>query len=298
MKQFFKYALPGLLLISIIVACEKEYESIEAIDDKNITAYIQANKLKVVEYQDSGIYYEVINPGSGNNVEYSDQLPLIFTIKSLDGKYSAMDTFSSSNRYFDYLGYFNPEGVRVGIKEVLKKKSGTIRMIIPSRTAFGRNGAGVIPGNASLDLTVRVLDKASIGAYDDFTIQKYLIANNLTGFSKTASGIYYKIADAGTGSPITIDSTIVAEYSGKFLNGVVFDKTTAGSGVTFDLNGDSNTNSQPIKGWQEAVQLVKQGGSIRMILPSSLGYGFSASQGIPAFSCLDFEVKITDVKQE
>ena len=85
MKQFFKYALPGLLLLSIVVACEKEYESIESIDDKAVTAYIQANKLNVVEYQNSGIYYEVTNPGSGADVEYSDQVPLIFTIKSLDG---------------------------------------------------------------------------------------------------------------------------------------------------------------------------------------------------------------------
>ncbi len=288
MKRFFKYALPGLFLISIIVACEKEYESIESIDDKNVTAYIQANKLNMTEYQDTGIYYEVIRPGTGKDVEYSDQVGVLLTIKSLDGTYTSLDTFSLGNRYYNYLGYFNPEGVRIGIKEVLKKKSGVLRMIIPSRLAFGRNGNGNIPGNASLDITASVIDKAKIGSYEDFTIQKYLTSNALTGFTKTASGLYYKIDAPGTGSPITADSTIKAEYEGKLLNGTVFDKTGTGSPATLRLN-------EVVKGWQEAIPLIKEGGTIRMVLPSSLGYGLEANNGIPAFSVLFFTVKVTEV---
>lgn len=290
MKQFFKYAVPGLLLLSIVAACEKEYESIESIDKKNVTAYIQANKLNLVEYQNSGIYYEILNPGSGADLEYSDQVPLLLTIKSIDGKYTSIDTLSSSNRYYNYLGYFSQEGVRVGIKEVLKKSSGTIRMIIPSRFAFGRNGSGNIPGNASLDLTVKVLNKSKIAAYDDASIQKYMNANSLSGFTKTKSGLYYKIDVAGTGSPITADSTIKAEYEGKLLNGTIFDKTSTGSSVTLAL-------SDVVKGWQEAIPLIKEGGTIRMILPSSLGYGLEGNSGIPPFSCLYFSVKVTEVMQ-
>lgn len=290
MNKFLKYTLPGLLLLSIIVACEKEYESIEVIDSRNVAAYIQKNNLNVTEYQDTGIYYEVVSPGTGEDLEYSDQVPMILSIRSLDGKYVAVDTFSSTSRYYNYLGYFTPEGVRVGVKEVLKKRMGTLRMIIPSRLAFGRNGAGNIPGNASLDITVRVLDKDKMDEYDDLSIQKYMQANNLTGFTKTSSGLYYKIAEPGTGSPITIDSTVVAEYNGKLLNGYVFDKTTTGNPATFSLSG-------VVKGWQEGIPLIKEGGSIQLILPSALGYGLAGSSPIPAFSCLDFTVKITEVKK-
>ena len=289
MRQFFKYALPGFLLLSIIMACEKEYETIDVIDDRNVTAYIQNNKLNVHEYEDTGIYYEVVSPGTGTEVEYSDRVPLIFTIRSLDGRYVATDTFSIVNRYYDFLGYFNPEAVRVGIKEVLKNRSGTLRMIIPSRLAFGRNGNGNIPGNASLDMVVRVLDTAKMAEYDDFTIKKYMDGNGLSGFTKTSSGLYYKIAEAGSGSPITIDSTVSAEYTGKLLNGVVFDKTIAGSAATLALSG-------VVKGWKETMPLLKQGGSLRMIVPSALSYGFEGSKGvIPQFSCLDFNAKLTDV---
>lgn len=291
MKQFFKYSVPGFLLLSIFVACKKEYDTIEVIDDKNLTSYIQQNKLNMTEYETTGIYYEVLTPGTGPDVEYSEQLPLIFTTRSLDGQFTSLDTFSNSNRYYNFLGYFTPEGIRIGIKEVLKKKSGSIRMLIPSRLAFGRNGVGDIPGNASLDITVSVLDKSKIAEYDDISIKKYMASNSLSGFTKTTSGLYYKIDQPGTGSPITVDSTIAAEYSGKLLNGKVFDQALAGSPVTFRL-------SEVIKGWQEAVPLIKQGGSIRMILPSSLGYGLSGSgQSIPAFSSLDFTVKVTDVIQ-
>lgn len=292
MKQFFKYTLPGFLLLSLIVACEKEYESIESIDDKNVTAYIQANKLNMTEYQDTGIYYEVIKPGSGANVEYSDQVGLLLTIKSLDGKYTSLDTFNVNNRYYEYLGYFSPEGVRIGIKEVLKKKSGVLRVVIPSRLAFGRNGNGNIPGNASLDMTVTVLDKNKMGEYEDFGIKKYMTTNSLTGFTKTSSGVYYKIADPGTGSPITVDSTITVEYTGKFLNGVVFDKAPAGSGYSLQLEGF-------IEAWKEIVPLIKQGGSLQLITPSSSAYGIQGdrSRGMAPFTSLDFTLKVTDVKQ-
>lgn len=297
MKHFFKYILPLIFIVGTLASCVKEYETIEVIDDRSVKDYIQQNNLSVQEYQGSGVYYQVVSPGVGPELQYSDQIPAIVTMRSLDGKYISSDTLSAANRYYNYLGYFNPEAIRVGVKEVLKNANGTLRMIVPSRLAFGRNGTTNIPGNASLDITVSVLDKSKIAAYDDFTIKKYLAANSLTGFTKTNSGLYYKIAELGTGSQITIDSTVVVEYTGKFFNGIVFDKTTVGNGRTFDLNGDTDPNSQPIKGWQEAMPLIKQGGSIRIVVPSTLAYGFQGSStAVPAFSCLDFEIKVTDVK--
>jgi FKBP-type peptidyl-prolyl cis-trans isomerase FkpA len=100
------------------------------------------------------------------------------------------------SRYYNYLGYFNPEAVRVGIKEVLKKANGTLRVIVPSRLAFGRNGTMQIPGNSSLDIVVKVMEKDKIPQYDDYTIIKYMEKNAMTGFTKTSTGIYYKIGQA------------------------------------------------------------------------------------------------------
>jgi len=290
MKQFFKYSFPGFLLLITLISCEKEYETIDVIDDRNVQEYIQQNKLNVQEYQGTGIYFQVVTPGTGPEVQYSDKVPAIITMRSLDGKYVSVDTFSIANRYYNFLGYYNPEAIRLGVKEVLKKSNGTVRMIIPSRLAFGRNGSGTIPGNSSLDITVRALDISKLVDYEDFTIRKYLESNSLTGFTKTSTGLYYKIGQLGTGSPITTDSTIVANYTGKLLNGVIFDRAVAGSEATFKLNS-------LVKGWRQGVPLIKQGGSIRLIVPSTLGYGLDGSSpSIPAFSALDFDITVTDVK--
>lgn len=62
MKKFLRYALPAVLLLGVIVACEKEYESIEVIDDRNVQAYIRQNNLNMTEYQESGIYYQIVAP--------------------------------------------------------------------------------------------------------------------------------------------------------------------------------------------------------------------------------------------
>ena len=291
MRRFLKYTFPVFLALVIFASCKKEYETIDVIDDRNIQEYIQKNKLNVLQYQQTGIYYEVLTPGTGPVLDYSDMVPAIITTRSIDGTYASIDTFSASNRYYNFLGYFNPEAIRLGIKEVLKKSNGTIRMIIPSRLAFGRNGSGNIPGNVSIDMTIRVLDVSKIAAYEDFSIKSYLQTNSLTGFTKTSSGLYYKIAQPGTGSPITVDSTVVANYTGKLLNGVVFDRAAPGSEATFPLKN-------LVQGWQEAIPLIKQGGSIRLLVPSSLAYGMQGSSpSIPAFSALDFEINVTDVKQ-
>jgi FKBP-type peptidyl-prolyl cis-trans isomerase FkpA len=169
------------------------------------------------------------------------------------------------------------------------KQGGTIRVILPSRFAFGKSGSGSIPGNSSLDYTISVINPDVLDVYEDALINTYMQANNLTGFTKTATGLYHKIADVGTGVvAISDQSTITVEYTGKLFNGTVFDKTATGSTATFPL-------SNLVQGWREGLPLIKKGGSIRLLIPSHLGYGLSGSNGIPPFACLDFEIKVTDV---
>jgi FKBP-type peptidyl-prolyl cis-trans isomerase len=175
----------------------------------------------------------------------------------------------------------------------LKKEGGTIRVLVPSRKAYGRNGSGPIPGNASLDYTVKVLEKAKLAQYEDAVIQNYLSKNSLSGFTKSADNIWYKIAEPGTGSKIIgLDSTLTFNYTGRLLNGTVFETNEGASTILVNY----------IPSWQKAIPLIKEGGSIRFIAPSSLSYGLAGSQAssvgqvsIPAFAPLDFEVKVTKV---
>jgi FKBP-type peptidyl-prolyl cis-trans isomerase len=272
------------LVILTIVSCDKEFGTIEELDNNNIQAYIKQNNLDVQQFNNTGIYYKILSAPTGPALAYNQEVPIVFTIHSVDGKYESLDTLFT-NRFASYLGYLGPEGFKIGAKDILKNSRGKIRLIIPSRLAYGRNGNSKIPGNASLDVTLEVLDKEGLPNYEDGVIKQFFQTNSLTGFSKTSSGLYYKITDAGTGASVTPESQITINYTGKLLDG-----------RTFDFNNDIALYLDDlIAGWKEGLLLIKSGGSIRLIIPSSLAYGFKSNQNIPPFSTLDFEIKLTKV---
>jgi FKBP-type peptidyl-prolyl cis-trans isomerase FkpA len=307
------YKLP-LLFFSVLVlatACKKEYESVEEIDTKNISDYISNSNLTYTRNDSLNIWYSVVKQGAGADLKFSEIVPLVFTVRSLDGRYASVDTFASSNRYGslgegftsnDHLGYFGsekgyPNALKYAVVNFLKKRGGEIKVIVPSRLAYGVNGAGTIPSNASLEYDIRVINENDIISYDDLSIKKFMTASNLTGFDTVKSGssiVYYKITTQGTGSNITKDSTISFTYTGRLLNGSVFSENS-------DASVANNVLSDLIPGWQLAIPKLKEGGSMRIILPSSLAYGLKGSRGstglvtIPPASCLDFDLKVTDV---
>jgi FKBP-type peptidyl-prolyl cis-trans isomerase len=80
---------------------------------------------------------------------------------------------------------------------------------------------------------------------------------------------------------------VATVYTGKLLNNTQFDASA--NPVSFLLNG-------VIKGWQIAIPLIRKGGRIKMVIPSSLAYGCNGSGSIPPNSPLYFEVTLTDVR--
>jgi len=118
------------------------------------------------------------------------------------------------------------------------------------------------------------------------TIVNYAATN---GISATAhnSGLYYQVINPGTGPRPTSASTVSVRYTGKLLDGTVFDSQT-GTPVSFTLNG-------VIAGWQIGLPLIQKGGTIKLIIPSSLGYGCTGFGTVPANSILYFEIDLVDV---
>jgi FKBP-type peptidyl-prolyl cis-trans isomerase FkpA len=275
------------LILAFLIAvssCTKEYDTIEQEDDRAIKSYMKANSIDFPQYANTGIYYKIVNPASGSALAYNQEVAIVYTMRSVDGKYEAADTIFT-NRYANYLGYLVPEGFRIGVKDILQKGRGKIRLLIPSRLGFGRNGDGKVPGNASLDVLLEVMDKGGLAQYNEGVIKQFLQTNNLTGFSRTSTGLYYKVTTAGTGATASPEAQITINYTGKLLDGRLFDYN---NDAIFYLD-------RLIDGWQQGIPLVQEGGTIRLIIPSSLAYGFKASSNIPPFSCLDFEIKVSKV---
>jgi FKBP-type peptidyl-prolyl cis-trans isomerase FkpA len=121
---------------------------------------------------------------------------------------------------------------------------------------------------------------------EESQLTSYAVANNIDAV-KHVSGIYYQVTDGGTGVAPTANSTVTAAYTGKLLNGTIFDSRTA----SFSLSG-------VIEGWQIGIPLIKKGGKIKLIIPSSYAYGCNGSPGagIPPNSVLFFDISLIDVK--
>jgi len=114
----------------------------------------------------------------------------------------------------------------------------------------------------------------------------YCTANGIT-YTEHPSGILYEIMAPGLGTQPALTNTVSTVYTGKLLNGTQFDASA--NPVSFLLNG-------VIQGWQIGIPLIKKGGRIKMVIPSSLSYGCTGSGSIPANSPLYFEVSLTDVR--
>ena len=118
-------------------------------------------------------------------------------------------------------------------------------------------------------------------------VEAYLAANNITGATKHCSGLYYKILEPGTGNNPTNCSVVAVAYKGMLKNGSVFDETATPTALEL---------TRVIKGWQNAIPLVKEGGKITIYIPPALGYGPSAVGPIPANSMLIFDVTLAGVR--
>ncbi|MBO6103029.1 MAG: FKBP-type peptidyl-prolyl cis-trans isomerase [Opitutales bacterium] len=108
---------------------------------------------------------------------------------------------------------------------------------------------------------------------------------------KSPSGLAFEILEAGDPKLPTPESTVVVKYTGKLINGTVFDSTElhGGEPASFPLNG-------VIEGFREGLQKIGKGGKIRLYIPSELGYKNQAVGAIPPGSTLIFDAEIVDIK--
>ena len=297
----------GLVAALSMAGCsKKEYHSFEELDDANIREYIQKNNLTVHQYKETDLFYQVLEEGTGRAIDYKTAYPVVYTVKSLDGVYNSGDTLSFNNRYTQFFGYFpfgsslagTPTVERTGdfkevIREVLQNTTGKVRILVPSRLMYGRKGVPNqgIPPNASLDYVVTVHDNFE-EFENDWVIPNMVKRAGLTldELTRTEDGIYYKILNQGAGDPISVDSTITADYTLKRPDGSTIESNT----------GYKTKVSDVIQAWVKIIPLLNKGGKVRIFLPSTEAYGVGGStdgfgrQVIPPYASLDFEIEVKE----
>jgi FKBP-type peptidyl-prolyl cis-trans isomerase len=103
------------------------------------------------------------------------------------------------------------------------------------------------------------------------------------------NGVYYKIIKEGDGEFVKLTDTLTVHYKGMLMNGYIFDQTKEKPAV-FPLK-------RLIRGWQNGMVYCRQGGKIRLIIPSYLGYSIRNLAEIPANSVLIFDVEVVGIKR-
>ena len=122
--------------------------------------------------------------------------------------------------------------------------------------------------------------------------KKFLAENaKKDGVVTTESGLQYKVIKSGDGPSPKADDTVTTHYRGTLIDGREFDSSySRGQPASFPVNG-------VIKGWTEALQLMKVGDKWQLYIPSELAYGSSQrSELIQPNSTLVFEIELLEIK--
>ncbi|WP_231464452.1 MULTISPECIES: FKBP-type peptidyl-prolyl cis-trans isomerase [unclassified Pedobacter] len=285
-----------LLAAVIFTSCKKNEESIQVVDDAAIQTYIKQNNLTMTK-DVTGYYYNITALGNGVELKNPDSIFYSYTFKTLSGTVlNQSDKIAIPGTFLGYSDRFVINGspyTLTPVREVLSKlkRGGKANVIIPSNLAFGRNGIAAlgIESNENILVELGIYTQAKRHELDDYLIDTFLAANSLTAI-KDPSRVRYIVTQQGTGTdPISNNSTISVNYTGRFLNGTSFDKTD-GTPLSFEL-------LSTIAGWQ-ILKNFKAGTKVRIFVPSDLGYGTSGSSTgtIPPNTNLDFDIEIVSVK--
>jgi FKBP-type peptidyl-prolyl cis-trans isomerase len=110
------------------------------------------------------------------------------------------------------------------------------------------------------------------------------------GVQVIQEGLQYEVLREGLGESPLSTSKVKTHYKGTLLDGSVFDSSyDRGEPIEFQLG-------RVIKGWQEALKLMKPGAKWKLYIHPNLGYGERATESIPANSLLIFEIELLSVE--
>lgn len=136
-------------------------------------------------------------------------------------------------------------------------------------------------------------------------LQAFLESNNIQA-EPTASGMYFISKKKGTGSQAVAGKKVKVHYEGMLLDGTYFDTSVEEVAKSQGLYNPQRDyapfeftlgQGMVIKGWDEGIAMMKEGGKARFIIPSNLAYGANPRPGGPIkpFSTLIFDVELLEV---
>ncbi len=295
-------------------------EKLKSEEPAKLQEYLTKNNVTAVPSA-SGIYIITQNPGTGRGIQKTDFVKMNLTVTSIEGKkiFSTLD--KNKPITFEYGQPFDTKGLDEAIGTMKKGSKATV--IVPSAMGFGEKGRKDMTGTDIIEpyspvvYEVEVLDlktkaendaakkteeanakktSAEAQSKEPLLIQQYVKDNNITA-KPNGSGIYYIEKVKGKGPKATAGKKVKVHYTGKLLNGKVFDSSVDKKPSTpyeFVLG-----QGQVIPGWDEAILMMSAGGKATVIIPSKLAYGErGAGNDIPPFSPLVFDLELINISDK
>ena len=305
MKSLFSTAVFRLLVIALLAgggllttACNKKDETPDyaATDAATLQKYVADNAITNAQKQASGLYFVPVTTNtSAPLATVGKVVSVLYTAKLLDG--TVFD--ASSQRDNTPLSFtYGTDRVLPGVEEGLSlmHKGDKAILLLPSGLAYGANSPANVPANSVIRFEIELIDiNSSYAVPDDNLITRYLTKNNITTAQKQTSGLYFVPTTTNTaGTPATAGKTVSVLYTGKLLNGTVFDASSQHGNTPLKFVVGAN---KVVAGFDEGVSLMRKGEKATLLLPSALAYGPTGSGNtIAPNTVLAFEVEVTDVQ--
>lgn len=228
----------------------------------------------------------------------SEQKAQIGDILVIDMQYGTQDSTLFDSRQFGkpiYLQVTNP-AYKGSIEEglVLLGPGDSATFFLSADSVYNRIfnqplPPGIKPGS---ELTFHIGVIAIRNEERD--LEKYLSNQGITEPAR-GSGLIFLRTTEGKGKPAVPGKSVKMHYTGKLLDGTIFDSSRdRNEPFSFVLG-----QGQVIAGWDEGVSLMRQGDQATFIIPSYLAYGPKGAGGglIPPYSTLVFEVELLEVEK-
>ncbi len=308
---YFNVKLNSIKTEEEVKKAEQERNAILKIEEEEkLKLYLTDNKI-TTKPTESGLYYIETKRGKGSKIDSSKYVKIHFAINLINGN----KIFSTRDRgepiEIEYGKKFDTDGLEEALGKM--KKGGKANLIVPSSIAFGEMGrGGVIPPFSILLYDVEIIDIRSKTEYDKekalerekqkaenqkmmksekAKISKYIKDNNITT-KPTKDGLYYIETIKGTGEKAESGKKVKVHYSLYLTDGTKL-QSSLDSGQPFEF---TLGKGQVIRGWDEGISMMNEGGKAKLIVPSIIGYGERGKgKDIPAYTPLVFEVELLEV---
>jgi FKBP-type peptidyl-prolyl cis-trans isomerase len=295
-------------------------EKLKSEESGKIQAYLTKNNVSATPTA-SGIYIITQNTGAGRGIQKGDFVKINLTVSAIDGTkiFSTLD--KNKPITFEYGQPFDTKGFEEAISTMKKGSKATV--VVPSSMGFGEkgrkdmNGQDIIAPYSPVVYDIEVLDlmtkaqnekakkdeaenakkaAAEAMAKEPTLIQQYLKDNKIT-VKPTASGLYYIEKVKGKGAKAMVGKKVKVQYTGKLLNGFVFDSSVDKKPSTpFEF---TIGKGEVIPGWEEGIAMMSPGGKATLVIPSKLAWGERGyGADIKPYAPVVFDVELVSISDK